>query len=265
MLKSVIIWLNFWCNFRCNYCEVWKSKRDFLVPEASKWLDALNQFPKLNVDLTGGEPSAHPAFYKILHGLRDDITIGITTNLSLLKIDKLPLTRDLSITCSLHPTQFDRFPFEKWLEKLRVLKSIYKNLTVNYVAWTGQLKELEGFRSKIEAEDVRFHVDSDQNQQTYTPEQQSLFKEAIKDDRSMGRENFKVYPRLCTAGMTHVHILPNGDLKRCYYGGWNFHNKLGNLFTGFKLHDTPMFCNPKNCGGCDLDKIEYLKLKDKSA
>lgn len=250
-LKSIVLFLTHMCNFKCPYCEVGPRYRE--VEDARTWLKALNSLEPCTIDFTGGEPSLHPAFYDIIYGLKSEHKIGITTNLSVLDIDKLP-DREMSITVSLHPSQYSNsFSLHQFMLKAYVLKALYRNVSVNYVAHSSQIKDIPIYHDLFRDKEVRFHIDPDQNREEYSPEEKEFLRKYVNDDRILGRSEFKRFPRLCTAGMEHIHILPDGSIKRCYYNN----ECLGNIFTEYKLHDSPQLCNPNYCGGCDMDKVRW--------
>lgn len=62
---------------------------------------------------------------------------------------------------------------------------------------------------------------------------------------------------LCDAGVTRIYI----DSELDVYGGMCLNSKLGNIQTGWGLHDERVECNRPRCTGCTDDLIVSKKMK----
>ncbi len=255
MLKSCVLWLTYRCNYKCPYCGEWGKAVTFPSScelTAKAWLSFFNGLPPITIDVTGGEPALHPGFYELLDGLKYEHKIGVTTNLAVLDIDRMP-DRELSVTVSFHPSQ--KMNVQEFVDKALALKTMYRNVTVNYVAYPRQVNQMPTYARLFKSKDLRFHVDSDQNMEIYTGEQQNVLKPYLSGDRSLGRSEFEKYKRFCTAGYEHVHFLPNGVSKRCYYQP----DCLGTV-PDINLFSEPKTCEPNYCGGCDRDSTKQWRV-----
>ena len=78
--------ITYLCNQRCCFC--YNEEQKGLHPTLSdikKILDKLFDSEIYNVVLTGGEPTSHPDFLKILEYMKDKgFSIGIVTNITLI-------------------------------------------------------------------------------------------------------------------------------------------------------------------------------------
>ena len=251
MLRSLVVWLTFRCKFSCPYCSAGELDQHAGVEATGQqWIKALNSLPPATIDLTGGEPFLHAGIYEIISGLDQKHHLGITTNLSLVEIDRLPQRDKISWTISLHPTQFGKFAFQEFVEKAALLKQKYKEITVNYVATPIQMRELPRYHELFSSGGFRFHVDPDMRH-FFTPAEIKFLAPYLLNDRITSAEGSNV-ACICNAGVEHVHVLPDGTVFRCYY----HRRSLGNLFTRYHLCTSAEICSVNCRSGCDLDKVK---------
>lgn len=220
-----------------------------------EWLESLSRLPPLIIDFTGGEPFIYKGMYELLYQLEKKHTVAVTTNLSLVDLDKIPLNPNIIWTLSLHPSQFHKFSFSDFMEKAHILKQRYKNVTINYVATRNQLQDLYRYYNLFRTEGFRFHVDPDETI-TYTEEEKSLISPLLDNDRRIGSTDFIKGAKLFSAGMRQIHIKPDGTVFRCYYQ----RSPMGNIFTEFKTLKCPAYCDVDCGSGCDLDAVDIYTL-----
>ena len=82
----IAVFLSFACMLRCTYCinhhggdlvkKRWMSGEDWI-----RGLNRLQSRPDIPLTLQGGEPTVHKHFYKIIQGLKPELTIDLLTNL----------------------------------------------------------------------------------------------------------------------------------------------------------------------------------------
>lgn len=104
------------CNLRCRYCDIWKNP-PVEEPSAEVWLSTFEalldriKYPKIN--LSGGEPMLHPAFFEILElACRKHAYIGFVSNGTMLtwkNIERLAALKLSNINISLDSTDSEIF------------------------------------------------------------------------------------------------------------------------------------------------------------
>ena len=259
-LKSCVFWVTYKCNFTCPYCREWR-KAEKYPKEASveDWLNFFRMFKDpIIIDFTGGEPFCYPNFQELVEKMPPQHKLAITTNLSLMDVDHFPVHKFFSITLSFHPSQLHKFTFQEFLAKaIKLKRRVNIPITVNFVAWKPQMEDIPMLKTIFEGLGFRFHVDPD-GYATYTPQEIEYLKQFITDQRwckgDQEKEKQWEKPRLCTAGMEHIHLFPDGTIKRCYWG-----ETLGTIRNP-QLYTEPKPCNTKGCAGCDYDKVRITWL-----
>jgi MoaA/NifB/PqqE/SkfB family radical SAM enzyme len=250
-VKSLVVWLTFRCNYGCVYCSARKLAHSIEAAHkeeasAEKWNAALNNLPAATIDLTGGEPFLHVGIYDIINQLDDKHQLGVTTNLSLVDLDRLPEKKKISWTLSFHPSQ--SVNLEDFTEKALLLKQKYAAVTINYVACATQIERVAAYSEHFTRQNLRFHVDPDMFYY-YNAEEKKLLSNYVQKDRIIDENSARPYP--CRAGINHVHVMPDGTVFKCYY----YTESLGNLFTKYQLYARAQFCRLNCRSGCDLDKV----------
>lgn len=83
--RPMNIYLTFACNLNCDYCAINKynlpenKSKSYSITKGEKWIEAINRIGK-NVTFTGGEPTLHPDFIKIINNIDKKIFILVDTN-----------------------------------------------------------------------------------------------------------------------------------------------------------------------------------------
>lgn len=124
---SAHIFLTLQCNLNCQYCVNQANPKEskikkYIFSPGEKWVSAINRMKK-SVILTGGEPTLHPDFIKIVNNINKKIPIIIYTNFCWKKefLNKFikELRRPVKIFGSYHPSGGKP---EKVLEVISTLK-----------------------------------------------------------------------------------------------------------------------------------------------
>lgn len=279
MLKSAVWFLTMACNYECPYCwEVQFQKegkfKPHPIPPAEKWLEAFNRIKPGVLDITGGEPFLMPNFIWFLENLHSDIRVAITTNLSLHYeefVKSSAIRKICSITLSYHPSQHAKgVRLDDFAQKVLGLKEAgIPSVTVNFVAFPGQVDQLPILAEYFGAKGIRFHVDpfsTNQKGELYTESQKELLAQFIQADR---RADAAVEDKvMCDGGEVHLSIQPDGTAYRCILDKQLEFEKyqniaaVGNIFdTAFTLNPGKTFCDQRyRCPGCDKDKVTIERL-----
>lgn len=274
MLKSAIWWTTWACNFKCAYCWQVQAQREGMYlagkfGEPAKWLEAWQRLAPEILDVTGGEPFLVPGLVDILSGLPSSIRLGLTTNLTHDLSDfleRVPPDRFVQVTCSLHPTQ-PKFNEVVFYGRALQLKNRGYPVMINFVGWPEQLWLAEHYRRITLERGLRFHFDpySGAYQEVRWSEQERAEIARLRGpDREphpfSSRGNYDV---LCSGGMEHLSVHPDGTAFRCLLDQqWGLPS-VGNVFDpAFKPNDSTTPCSEHpRCPGCDRDKVVVtLKL-----
>lgn len=249
--------LTFACNYKCDYCiNKYNGLYRYKNMSGEEWVEAFNRIPTredLPITLSGGEPTLHPDFYKIINSVFPGIKLDLLTNGSF-DIDEFAtlITQNkfkrqapyASIRFSYHPGYTN---FIELLGKVKVLK----NLGYSVGIWAVNRSKIT---SKILQSVAKF-VGID-------------FR--LKDYLDKGHGDYK-YPsgldgkrKKCMCKPSELLIAPDGRLFRCHhdlYHGINSYahvlDKNIKLPEGYTPCDNYGLCNP-----CDL-KLKYDRFQKK--
>lgn len=276
MLKSAVWFTTMACNFKCKYCwEVQAQHFGDFKPEkfkpANQWIDAWLRLRPGVLDITGGEPFLQPGLVEIIEALAAGGTrIAMTTNISHPLLDFVKrITPDqvFSITASYHPsengTRDNPMNDNIFVGRLLLLREFGFNFTVNIVAWPEQLWLIPKFIEMCEAHKFRWHVDPYSSMAYYPWEFTEAEKIALRQwttpQRDIDRPDLG--PVLCSGGIDHLSVQPDGSAWRCILERQQQLNKIGNIFDeDFQLLTDRRVCTQQhNCPGCDRDKVSIEK------
>ncbi|WP_245168165.1 radical SAM protein [Desulfobaculum xiamenense] len=272
-LKSAVWFLTFNCNYRCPYCwEVQRMERGEFKPEpyvdSARWVEAWNRLCPDVLDISGGEPWLQPGFIDMLEAFDDRIRIAITTNAShdLTEfVQRISPEKVFSMTLSYHPSQ--RMNPEFFLGKCLLLKKRGFHITVNFVTWPEQMWLLPRVKKMFESNGVRFHVDpyaaTPYKKYEFFQREMDFIRYYVGDDRAHWFGGVDTTPVLCSGGMTHLNVQPNGDAFRCINDKILDKPMVGNILDeNFRLNDRWTHCAEfHRCPGCDKDKVQVRKLE----
>ena len=116
-------YLTFRCNLDCEYCTNKYLNGEFPCSDEmnfEEWVKAIEKFdlPIMHIYFTGGEPTLHPDFSKILnYFLEKDYSVTLFTNLTNYRIKELITTDHFCIHTTRHAGR-SKDKFEKRLDKL---------------------------------------------------------------------------------------------------------------------------------------------------
>jgi MoaA/NifB/PqqE/SkfB family radical SAM enzyme len=269
MLKSAVCFITMLCNYDCPYCwEAQMRREGKFLPEklrpASDWAEALNRLEPSVLDITGGEPSIMPDFIELLQNLDPSINVAFTSNFSFDVEEfmrRAPIYRIHSITASYHPSKTG-VTLESFTEKMLKLRDAYLPVTVNFVAAPSQMKEIPSLKAHFSSHAVRFHVEPYICQGfEYSEEESAFLAPYIEADRTPDAVQGEAY--LCSGGLDHISIQPNGDAYRCLLDKQkNDAAKIGNIFDPafFLLSKMTLCAHRFECPGCDKDKVTVRKV-----
>ena len=263
-LNYIAAFLTLRCNLRCPYCINQFGACDSSAPLLSghDWLRSLNRItprPDLPITLQGGEPSLHPDFYEILHGLRPDCAIDLLTNLQF-DVDEfmaqVPATRLMrsapyaSIRVSYHPAQMKLAPLQQKVKKMLARGYSIGIWAVKHPDWT---QEIETAQAECLALGIDFRL-----------------KEflGLHQGQVVGRYRYEgavhsEHRRQVQCRTTELLIGPSGDLYRCHSDLYAGRLPLGQL-TDPKFEVDIRFrpCEVYgDCNPCDL-KVKTNRFQE---
>lgn len=249
------------CNYKCSYCKPQDIKEVYLKIE--KWLeiwqDIYERYGTCQIHISGGEPFIYPDFLKLIIDISKIHTLEFSTNFSW---DITSFIENISperarIGVSLHPEFTD---FDKFLDKIILLKNAGFEVWVNYVGYPPILKEMSTYREKIKELDIHFsilpfdgHFKDRRYPAGYTEEEKKYLTDCAEGDEvnkktvdwktDEAKSNTK--GMLCHMGQMYARIYPNTEVYRCCGNGVK---KLGSLANEkLILFEEAMPCECEQC------------------
>ncbi len=271
-LKTAIWWVTWKCNYHCVYCWQVQGQKvgDYLPTKLppdlwQKWLGVWTRFrPSVGISITGGEPFLMSGFVDCMAGLRG-VRFGLTSNLShdlqefTERVDPADCIR---ITCSIHPSE-KNYNEALFMGRIHLLRTRGFPICVNFVGWPEQLYLARHYKNILERDGIHFHFDPYWSK--YRPVQWSAADlreiESLRGpDRSphpftLGRgPDYRV---LCSGGMDHLSVMPDGTAYRCIDDEQERKPPVGNVFDeNFRLNDGLTPCaRHSTCPNCDRDHV----------
>lgn len=254
------------CNYKCSYCNAQKPEQDDFIEarylEVDKWIaiwdDIYKKYGSCEIQLTGGEPFIYPGIMDLITRLSKIHTLEFSTNLSW---EIGPFIENISperarIGVSFHPEFID---FNRFLEKVLILKNNGFEVWVNYVAYPPLLKDMPKYKLEVERAKMHFSIlpFSGKFEGRSYPDDYLEFERRIMngDDNDIvnkktiswktEKQNITTKGKLCRMGQMYAKIHPDGEAYRCCAIG---STKLGNLIDGtFKLLEEPLVCEYGQC------------------
>jgi MoaA/NifB/PqqE/SkfB family radical SAM enzyme len=220
------------------------------------WKKIYDMYGECKISITGGEPLYYPNFIKFIKELCKYHKVQVITNLSL-EIDELLYLshNNLQISPSFHPLFADEKDFIN-----KVLKLKEKGFTngVSYVAWPGQIKNINLYKKIFNKEGIDFYLQSffgeyqgKKYPENYSEEEKEIILPFLgkRGNEKFQTEKLVTKGKLCNAGVKYGVIHPDGTVLTC--GGiTNNHNQkiIGNIFDkNFKLLEKPRECISDLC------------------
>ncbi|MBD3179739.1 MAG: radical SAM protein [Candidatus Latescibacteria bacterium] len=272
--KSFVNWfITEKCNFSCEYCSIvnprgfrkalHRFKRVVKSPSPRKFDiyeeldDILARFEesgmRFTFGFTGGEPFVYPRFREICARIiqHDDFMIALDTNLAIGDMDRfietVPPEKVEYIFASTHILERERVGggLDSFLDRVRLLEESGYSVDVNYVMYPPLFDRVNDDYQRCLDRGVRLSIkpfkgvfEGKKYPGSYTGAERDIIRSLRHD--SAGEE---IGPRswfgmYCGAGRNLIRVLSNGDVVRCA-GDFNL---LGNIFTGFRLYESPRPC-----------------------
>jgi hypothetical protein len=272
MLKTAIWWVTMKCNFHCEYCWEVQAQRvgEFLPIKLRPWRDWLEVWQRLApaaLDVTGGEPFLLTGLAELLAELPRPMRFGLTTNLSHSLEDLLrlvPPDRFLQVTCSFHPTQGHKLAPELFLGRAMRLAHRGYPVVINLVGWPDCLHRARDWIGHFEHHGLRVHFDpywSSYEVLQFSDEEAAIARSLTGPDR-LPPSLAELPQVLCSGGLDHLSVQPDGTAWRCLLETQQRINLLGNVFDpAFALPAAPFACGQRSqCPGCDRDKVSVAPV-----
>jgi MoaA/NifB/PqqE/SkfB family radical SAM enzyme len=261
---------------KCPYCihgKLQRDGKDFAAEPfkpSKQWAEALNKIRPQIIDFTGGEPFLQPDFAGLINMLEEDIKVAFTSNASMdfsEFVQRVNPMRIVNITLSFHPTS--HVSFDMFVGKIMLLKQRGFPVGVNYVAAPEQMYLIPAYQSRFNLLGLRFHVDpfmqgDFEDKYEFSKQELEFLAPYVQQDRPLSYMK-KEEAVVCSAGVSHLSIHPNGDAWRCLNDRFNHkeEKRMGNIFDAdFKLLTESGICYEQyRCCGCDRDKVETTTSK----
>lgn len=253
------------CNYRCPYCWFYgkwaelKTRNKILTVKEliNAWNNIYARYGMVKVSITGGEPFLYPNFAEFIKELSQLHKVEIITNLStdIQQFVKVINSENVNVNPSFHPLFAD---FDKFIERVLLLKENRLLQCVSYVAWPPQISRIGYYTDKFRHYGISISIQSFFGEykglrypDAYTEEDKEIILPQIgkRGGKPFQTEPFKTKGKLCAAGQRYGVIHPDGKVLRC--GGINSCEGVsivGNLFEErFKLFDEASPCTFEIC------------------
>lgn len=266
------------CNFSCEYCStvnprgfrkfLHNVKKTFKTDSSRKFDiyheldDILHRFldtgMKITFGFTGGEPFVYPRFTEICSRIieHDDFMIALDTNLAIRDINRfietVPPSKVEYIYASLHIAERERVGggLDKFLDYVLLLQKKGYRIGVNYVMYPPFFERVERDYKYCHDRGIDISLKlfkgvyaGKKYPHSYTMQQKEVMFSLFPELKKKGAVTKSLFGLRCKAGRNLIRVLSNGDVVRCA-GDFTL---LGNIFTGFKLYDSPRPCIAKVC------------------
>jgi organic radical activating enzyme len=273
--KHVVYWsLGNFCLYDCSYCIPLLNSGNIPYPSIEVIQNALNKFPKCTVIFSGGEPTYHPEFERIVKEKPEHISISVLSNAARpfsfweRIVDYLDQAH---LSYHIGQTKFDRFAkvaellytthkkvgrisvvmlATKWDECVDVFNKL---VSLNLPVTTKPILEYEGNSFlKLDA-----NYSAEQLSWLSTASFPRTFHKWISILDKAGNVLYRTDPtELMSTGMNHykgwmchvpeyyTFIHPDGSMKNtcCPQGA-----PMGNIHTEFTITSTPILCKMNTC------------------
>jgi organic radical activating enzyme len=270
----IVYWvLGNFCTYKCSYCVPILNGGDRPYHSTEVIQNTLKLLPASTVRFSGGEPTYHPDFEKIVMEKPDHINVEVLSNAArpFAFWERItPYLAGVHLSYHLEYAQLDRF-----VETAELIYKTYKkpgrvNMMMVPSKWDECLNVYNTLRSKgigVTAKPIMDKWATLSNE--YTPEQVNWLKTSYYDVKFIKVFNSKneiiseadpgeiVSKRMnnflgwtCHVPRHYIQITGLGDVTdTCCANG----TKLGNIYTGFRLSTEPIICKLNRCVTfCDI-------------
>ena len=258
--------IHYTCNYRCSYCFLsgkWDiAAKENRYPGINKWIEVWDKiyerYGSCHIHFSGGEPFIYPDFFNLIIYLSEKHTVEFTTNLSFdagTFIEEMDPKR-ARLNVSFHPEFADS---KEFLEKASLLKNNGFSVSVSFVAYPAQLKEMRIMEVKCKEREIPFIIQLFRGEykglsypEGYIESERNLIKfcggnlpvnRALLNYHLNKKQKVK---RLCCMGQKYGKVYAGADVYRCCSTGAL---KIGNLLDdeNFRLLDEPEPCEIEDC------------------
>ena len=129
-----VIKINFYmtpkCKYKCEYCTLYDNKLSHPDFDKDGWYTMLDNIPKAEIHIYGGEPIEHPEIYSIIKVLSEHknvLNVNVLSNGSVIKKEKLK-GLDVNILLSYHP----HIKFKTFLKTVHNLEEYITRISYMY-------------------------------------------------------------------------------------------------------------------------------------
>ena len=270
--EAQINWILLWkCNFRCIYCDTYlntnaleyqsferiKSVFDKLVEQLQKDND------RINLTITGGEPSIYPNFFDIVKYVAEKIdSLTICTNLSFDVKKFYDLCKDYQEKINIHPTFHPScMEIEKFMTNITIIKPFLQRSIVNVVCDKYNMKEMDSIVQQLNDKNVKVNT-TEKIKKTEDIKEKEYAKyeilnnaeeitkiEKIKEEQNLNLSEYESgkkspFGKKCLTGYKFFQIFPNGNIRRCSMDN----TYLGNIFDeDYHLYTQIQTCKQQAC------------------
>lgn len=253
------------CNYRCPYCwfygkwaELKSRNRTLSVRELiDAWSNVYRRYGTVKVSITGGEPFLYPNFMEFIKEFSQIHKVEIITNLStdIQEFVKAVNSKNVKVNPSFHSLFSD---FDRFIEKVRLLKENGLLQCVSYLAWPPLIKKIGYYTERFNQYNISIAIQSFFGEYNglrypdgYSEEEKEIILPQIgeRGGKPFQTEPLKTKGKRCAAGYRYGVIHPDGMVLRC--GGIHSSvavSSVGNIFEGgFRLFDNLFPCTFEIC------------------
>ena len=276
--EITINWVMLWkCNFRCIYCQTYLNTNalEFQPLETIKecFHDLVEQLKKnndkINLTLTGGEPSIYPNFFelvKFFSEMTDRVTI--CTNLSFDVKKFHDICKDFKDKINIHPTFHPScIKIEEFMNNMNIVKSCFQCSIVNVVCDKYNMKKINNIVQQLNNNGIKvnllpFKYTTNKIKETEKIEKENISHleilnndeeltkiEKIQEKQSLNLSEYESgkkspFGKKCLTGYKFFQIFPNGNIRRCSMDN----TYLGNIFDkDYHLYTEIQTCKQQTC------------------
>ena len=275
------------CNFNCGYCYIYhpygyrkvlrsikkilKSRpRTHTKHELWRDIDTVVEHfrrtrKRVTFGFTGGEPIIYPHFIDICRRLAQEqrFMIALDTNLSVNAerfMDAVPPHKVEYICTALHVAERERIYGTLDAFRGAVVSLLERGypVGVNYVMYPSLFDRVERDRRYFLEKGIRLDLkpftgmhDGKFYPAAYTEEQLDFMAQRSTGPQDDDVRLRRFRGRRCNAGKSLIRIVANGNVVRCA----GDHTSLGNIYTGFALHEEAQPCLLNRCPCFSVDRL----------
>jgi hypothetical protein len=237
------------CDYRCSYC--WYQKQDIHpsidISEYEDVMRELSDIRRLRMTFTGGEPTSHPMFNRML-AIGCSMCDKIKVNSNMLR-GAAPFegaSPEIVTVCASYHPEF--VSYQTYISSVMILLSLGFEVIPAVVMLDGLRTEIESFLDRTSQDIPSINVERLPYFNAVTGKFEPFGERpdgVASEPHTIHHEGWKeVSGRLCRAGMDMIAIMPDGEIQRCV----NNVRLFGDHFPIVRLSDIPLPCTSSQ--GC---------------